>query len=555
MITKNTNRMTDGAVVNVLDFGAVGDGVTDDTAAIQAAVDVGGGLYWPAGTYLTTASISNLHTVKHSGEGAIKRGTDTFYVNPTQDQACTLYVATTGDSANDGLSSTQPILTIQKSFDILADYAPLTGAWSVSIAAGTYVEATLLRDHTAFGEDYLTIKGPTQATVQTEPTVFIKYPNSGIIGMNLGAGNKVKVMDIKFANWKGSAITGLNINDHGILWAYNVHGIANRQSIVNNGSRLYVQGGILSGYPTTPEDATLSGLTEWTTGAFPVGGGSVGVVTYAGAVSTIGYNSSSLATGTIIETMAQAGYEGKSHTHCVASNVTFRSNELAAWVYSNARFDERGNDYKKNELVHKLQKGFLSKDISSPSNYHFTDTYAQAPDTAGDGNFEFYRFLEYSAEDATLFGSTPIGGLDICHQRTSTTQTGTIAATLTRNLCTIKAGMLTVSPAGKYFEVRMCGTSTGSAGTKTVTLNLGATVLTTLTVASGTQSWTARVEVWASNSTSQVVITEATGATVAAVRAIRATTMTADQTLDVWQTISGASDTAILHECRVIFWG
>ena len=205
--------------------------------------------------------------------------------------------------------------------------------------------------------------------------------------------------------------------------------------------------------------------------------------------------------------------------------------------------------------MHKLQKGFLSKDISSPSNYHFTDTYAQAPDTAGDGNFEFYRFLEYSAEDATLFGLTPIGGLDICHQRTSTTQTGIIAATLTRNLCTIKAGMLTVSPAGKYFEVRMCGTSTGSAGTKTVTLNLGATVLTTLTVASGTQSWTARVEVWASNSTSQVVITEATGATVAAVRAIRATTMTADQTLDVLQTISGASDTAILHECRVIFWG
>tara|TARA_R110000737_G_scaffold327196_1_gene341340 strand:- start:869 stop:2344 length:1476 start_codon:yes stop_codon:yes gene_type:complete len=65
--------MITGAPVNVLDFGAVGDGVTDDTAAIQAAIDsvvAGGTLYVPAssGHYLYT-SLTIAEAITIAGDG------------------------------------------------------------------------------------------------------------------------------------------------------------------------------------------------------------------------------------------------------------------------------------------------------------------------------------------------------------------------------------------------------------------------------------------------------------------------------------------------------
>lgn len=61
-----------GEVVSVKDFGAVGNGTTDDTAAITAAiaaVSVGGVLFFPAGTYRTTSTITIQKNISWIMEG------------------------------------------------------------------------------------------------------------------------------------------------------------------------------------------------------------------------------------------------------------------------------------------------------------------------------------------------------------------------------------------------------------------------------------------------------------------------------------------------------
>lgn len=59
--------------VSVKDFGAVGDGMTDDTVAIQAAINAkaatGGEIFFPSGTYKITASLTWYNTVNANKPG------------------------------------------------------------------------------------------------------------------------------------------------------------------------------------------------------------------------------------------------------------------------------------------------------------------------------------------------------------------------------------------------------------------------------------------------------------------------------------------------------
>lgn len=69
-----------GSVNNVKDFGATGDGTTDDSAAIQSALDLQGQVYIPAGTYLINTTLRIKSNTKLYGDGVeatiLKEGGD-----------------------------------------------------------------------------------------------------------------------------------------------------------------------------------------------------------------------------------------------------------------------------------------------------------------------------------------------------------------------------------------------------------------------------------------------------------------------------------------------
>lgn len=74
-ITLTTTRET--CCVSVKDFGAAGDGVHEDTAALQAAISFlpeGGRLRFPAGTYLTLPLCLKSHITLELDEGAVLLG-------------------------------------------------------------------------------------------------------------------------------------------------------------------------------------------------------------------------------------------------------------------------------------------------------------------------------------------------------------------------------------------------------------------------------------------------------------------------------------------------
>lgn len=251
------SRLSD--TVSVKDFGAVGDGVTDDSMyvirAIVAAYNLGANLFWPAGTYFIphTTNIPAFHSVRHTGPGVVKKGSFLFHITQKETQTNTFYVnSSTGSDSNDGLHTNTPFATLAAALNNLSNYGPtLGGPWAVLLAAGTYAGGGLVPRGIAT-RDYLTIRGPLVGHPNT-PTVIVSKAadTSKTFGIMATDGQLIRVSNIKFtgafsqAEYIGracvyqrenvhvdGAVTGLQINDRcayynqgGIIENCTAHGI------------------------------------------------------------------------------------------------------------------------------------------------------------------------------------------------------------------------------------------------------------------------------------------------------------------------------------------
>jgi hypothetical protein len=200
-------------VVNVKDFGAVGDGVTDDTAALQASINYcvanNKALFWPDGEYVTTGNLTSYWTIPHIGFGQIKRGSDTWYITPTGTQRNILYVNAAGNSANDGFTASESLpmsAAITRFRDLGAKASG--GIWRIQIQGTITWNGVRVRDWPAFannveifGEAADLNSVPTavwDGTTATEPYAFRAENTNAVMYLHF--------RNIKFTNWSSGAI-------------------------------------------------------------------------------------------------------------------------------------------------------------------------------------------------------------------------------------------------------------------------------------------------------------------------------------------------------------
>lgn len=473
--------------VSVMDFGAVGNGSTSDQTAIVAAVTYCAAnnaiLYWPPGNYVSSASVTSFHTVTHVGTGVVVRGASNFHIENSNTVTNNLYVSTTGNDANDGLSSSQPFATLQHAVDVLQNYV-LTGSWVINLAAGDYStvanrEATIGFDYwnpssaatTPYTENgvnsnnYLTIQGPSvgydpATNPRPNPTAVFQGGTAAAVGVTVRNANVI-FKDIKFREYNGSTssagISAVNSN----IRTVNVHTYDCYFGISAAHGNLEVQGGSIYGNATKTNTYGIRSIFQ--------NKHAVGNQAALGAGE--GPLISFCTQGALIQESSTGHFDSCSIEDCgVGLRVTV-----------NSRINFSYTNFKRNTVA-------VRADFNS--NVFGTDTAVFNTNTANANteNLVLQTYAENANEGAYANSGTATDYLTSAYTLTgSTTSTAILTKTLQQGLYSP-----VLSSIRKPIEIKFkaYGNITGTAAAKQFKLRMGSTILAAVTnVSTDTGSW------------------------------------------------------------------
>lgn len=440
------------AVVTPQHFGAVANGVVDDTAAVQAAVTqaftTGDNLYWPDGTYLTISSISNLHSVNHFGPGVIQRGANAFYVDPRGSQSNTVFIATTGNNASDGLSSSEPRLTFQSAFDAVANYGKpvLDGVWNIVAAAGTYTIASGQQTFSTPSKNRVVIRGPSVGGHPNVPTCIVDGGGNGAAydhGLaSSGPGVSVEFREIKFQNFteaSGNTRIGLVGQNRCDFLTTNVHTFSCSWTGIyaTVTDRARIGGGILDANNLGAYGAIID-TTECTLG-------------YLGGVSS---------NRPIIRNAVSAGIYWSTGSQGHADYCDVEDNGIGFLIAENARCDTVNLNFKRNTVAIRARTGGVWGEGGTANVYN---------QGTADANGTVFQALAFSGNTTELDDDDSGTYVRVAYDRTTRTASGAASYSFP-TIYTLPDYRL--QGAGKSMRVHIKGVYTVTASS-TVVVNIG----------------------------------------------------------------------------------
>lgn len=143
---------------------------------------------------------------------ALNSGISALEAETVQQFSGDIYVSTTGDDGNDGLTEENAVATIQAAIDIWADNKYKSGSWTIHVAAGTYTEG-------AVADQIIT---PNELVIEGElsggsPITIIDGTSAvNNNGLNFNSGVRARIKNIKVQDFSGSGIVFQN-GSHGII--------------------------------------------------------------------------------------------------------------------------------------------------------------------------------------------------------------------------------------------------------------------------------------------------------------------------------------------------